>query len=151
LSAIAELHIIPFSLLTELDAAATPSEYVATLTTKRRGFLQYSYSGWVLATLLPVLQTEYQIDPMGSEKERSRAYSLKMGDTQFIFTASERDMYVDRLAPSSFAPGDLRKNFEEFNATEVPGVEEPMQNGIRFLRAGLEQMGVHEVVLLTIG
>lgn len=140
MAAIAELHVIPLASLTELDKAAVMGTYTTALQIERKAFITYQYSGWILATLLPVLESNYEINLMNSEKERARNLSKSVGGTQFIFTQTEKDAYADRLDPSLFASDTLRKAFEEFNITEAPGIGEIMQDGIRFLRAGLQQI-----------
>jgi hypothetical protein len=151
LSSIAELHIVPTSSLVDLEKAAKEGTYPSVLLAKRMGVIVFQYSGWILATLLPVLDSNYGIRLMNSEKGLATKLSSSVGNSQFIFMQNERDLYDERLDPALFSSSELQRVFEEFNATQADGVGEIMLDGIRFLRAGLQQITPETVTVLTIG
>ena len=43
------------------------------------------------------------------------------------------------------------RSYEDFNERKAPGIGDIMQNGIRFLRAGLMQLTPEKVAILVIG
>ena len=111
----------------------------------------FRYSGRVLGTLLPVLDSNYGIHLMNSERDLAAKLSRSMENSQFIFTDNERDLYLKRLDPALFSSSELQTAWEEFNATKADGIGEIMLDGIRFLRAGLQQITPETVSVLTIG
>ena len=119
--------------------------------TNEKACEDFGYNGWLLATLLVLLQRDYGIDLMHDMKEMCAKLTKGMGATQFIFTAAEKSACESRLDASQFSAAELEKAFAEFNGTDGEGFGEIMLEGIRFLRVGLEEMTVGTVAILSIG
>ena len=153
MSAIAEFYVVPRSQVAKLQKAASSGyeSYIPTLLEANVARIQYNYSGWVIATLLQVLRRDFQIDLLDAEKELSAALSKLTEATHIVMTVAEKDTYAEKLDPALFSPEKLEKAYEDFNETKAPGIGEIMQNGIRFLRAGLMQLTPETVAILVIG
>jgi hypothetical protein len=152
-SAIAEFYVVPRSQVAALENAASAGyeSYIPTLLEANVARIQYQYSGWVLATLLQVLPNDFQINLMNSEKQLALALTELTEATHIVMTVAEKDAYAEKLDPALFSPEKLEKAYEDFNETKAPGIGEIMQNGIRFLRAGLMQLTPETVAILVIG
>lgn len=152
LFALAEIYVISRDSLGELEKAAAlgSDSYVPALFSNTKARIRYEYSGYILATLLPVLETEYQIKLTGSEPEFTNVFSKVSGVWNVILTDIEKDAYADKLDPALFFADKLQASYETFNATSAPGVGEIMLNGVRFLRAGLMQTATDKISILVI-
>jgi broad-specificity NMP kinase len=112
---------------------------------------EYTWSGYVLATLLPYL-AEQGIDLMHSDHDEvASAISQTRGDSVFVLTSDHRERYVERLDPSAFDGALLRRYYEEFNKTAADGVDYAMLDGIAFLRDTLAPLEPATVAVLVIG
>jgi hypothetical protein len=93
--------------------------------------LEYSWSGDVLAALLP--------------------YLAEQGiDLAPVLTSDHRERYLARLDPIDFDGAVLRRYYEERNGTPAAGVEYAMLDGIAFLRDTLEPLDSATVARLVI-
>ena len=153
MSATAKLYLVPHSALSTLEVAASsnPESYREAFGKYGRDIATYSWGGWIIATLLPILHSNYRIDLMKGENEISTRLSNKTGMSHVILTMAEKAAYWERLDPSLFVSKDLQSAFEQFNETKAPEAAEFMQAGIEFLRFGLQCVSPANVVLLVIG
>jgi len=104
--------------------------------------IEYSWSGDVLATLLPYLD-EQGIDLMHADQTR--------GGSVFVLTSVHRERYLSRLDPVEFDGAVLRRHYEEFNETAAEGVGYAMLDGIAFFRDTLASLESATVAVLIIG
>jgi len=96
--------------------------------------IEYSWSGSVLATLLPYLEKQ-GIDLTHSDHdELASPLSQTHEGTVFVLTSDHRDRYLERLDPIEFDAAALRRYFEEFHKVAAEGVGYAMLDGIAFLR-----------------
>jgi hypothetical protein len=113
--------------------------------------IQYAWSGYVLATLLPYLD-EQGIDLMHSDHDEvASAISQTRGCSVFVLTSDHRERYLARLDPTAFDGTVFRRYYEEFNETAAEGVEYAMLDGIAFLRDTLAPLESAIVAVLIIG
>jgi hypothetical protein len=113
--------------------------------------IEYSWSGDVLATLLPYLD-EQGIDLTHSDRdEGASTLSQTRAGSFFVLTSDHRDRYLARLDPIEFDGAALRRYHEEFNETAAEGVEYAMLDGIAFLRDTLAPLEPAIVAVLLIG
>ncbi|MFO1459475.1 MAG: hypothetical protein U1G08_08690 [Verrucomicrobiota bacterium] len=112
---------------------------------------EYPWSGYVLATLLPYLQEQHQIDLMRSEQDALSKYlSENRSVTVFIFTSHHRTAYADKLG-AEFSEQALRDYYNEFNGSSEPDVGKPMLDGIRAIRQSLNALDESSVIIIIIG
>jgi hypothetical protein len=104
-------------------------------------YLEYSWSGYVLATLLRYLDDQ-GIDLMHSQTREGSV---------FVHTSDHRERYLARLDPSAFDGAALRRYYEELNETSADGVEYAMLDGIAFLRDSLAPLQAAIVAVVIIG
>jgi gluconate kinase len=159
-SAIGQSFVIPESALQIVQAAASPREPI--LRGTRDEFwdvlgretitrIEYSWSGDVLATLLPYLDQQ-GIDLMHSDHDEvASALSQTRAGSVFVLTSDHRERYSARLDPSAFDGAVLRRYYEEFNETAAEGVEYAMLDGIAFFRDTLAPLESAIVAVLLIG
>ena len=100
---------------------------------------EYSWSGDVLAALLPYL-AERHIDLMHADPRGA----------VFVLTPDHRDRYLARLDPGAFDGATLRVYYEELNESTADGVDYAMLDGIAFLRDTLELIAPATVAVLVI-
>jgi hypothetical protein len=113
--------------------------------------IEYSWSGDVLATLLPYLH-EQDIDLVHSDHEEvASALSRTREGRFFVLTSDHRERYLARLDPSVFDGAELRRHYEELNETAAEGVGYAMLDGIAFLRDTLAPLEAAIVAVLVIG
>lgn len=148
-SATAQAFVISESALTIVQAAA--DQFWNVLCREAIARIEYSWSGDVLATLLPYL-ADQGIDLMHSDRDQvalilpqARACSV------FILTSDHRESYLARLDPIAFDGAALRRHYEEFNQTKAKGVDYAMLDGIAFLRDSLAPLQSAVVSVLVIG
>jgi len=141
MSAIASFIKMPKSALEGLRSSTengTDNDY---LTANGREVADYRWSGYVLATLLPYLQENHEMDLMTSEyDELAGSLTNTTGATHFIFTETERTAFLNRLDPASFSEEEMRQYFNEFNATDENEIGKAMLDGIRALHQSLTQV-----------
>ena len=151
MSAIASFIKMPKSALEGLRSSTengTDNDY---LTANGREVADYRWSGYVLATLLPYLQENHEMDLMTSEyDELAGSLTNTTGATHFIFTETERTAFLNRLDPASFSEEEMRQYFNEFNATDEHEIGKAMLDGIRALHQSLAQVDESSLVILRI-
>lgn len=153
MSAMGTLHLIPWSSVPDLTKAAgmDSASYCGALQNLTKEVATYSWSGYVLAALLPILRTNYSIDLLSSEPELAQQLSSATESTYVILTYADREASLARLDAASFNPGQLRAAFEAFNAMDAPEAEQFMPDGISFLRDGLRHLDTEHLLILIIG
>jgi hypothetical protein len=113
--------------------------------------IEYSWSGSVLATLLPYLD-EQGIDLAHSDHDEvASTISQPREGSVFVLTSDHRERYLSRLDPSAFDGAVLRRYYEEFNKAEAEGVDYAMLDGIAFLRDTLAPLEPATLAVLIIG
>jgi len=113
--------------------------------------IEYSWSGDVLATLLPYLD-EQGIDLIRSDHHGVAAtLSQTREGLVFVLTSDHRERSLARLDPSAFDGAALRRYYEKSNKTAAQGVEYAMLDGIAFLRDTLAPLESAIVAVLIIG
>lgn len=152
MSAIASFILLPKTDLDGLRQASTEGNYHNYLEQHGREVAEYEWSGYVLATLLPYLEEQHQIDLMRSEHDAlARFLSERQQATHFIFTGAHRHPFLDRLDPSAFSTEALRDYYNEFNEENEPDVGRPMLDGIRALHQSLSALDEDSVIVFSIG
>jgi hypothetical protein len=113
--------------------------------------IEYSWSGYVLATLLRYLD-EQDIDLMQSDHEEvaSTIAQTREGSV-FVLTSDHRERYLARLDPSAFDGALLRRYYEQLNETAAEGVEYAMLDGVAFFRDTLAPLDSAIVAVFIIG
>ena len=113
--------------------------------------IEYGWSGYVLATLLPYLD-EQGIDLMRSDHDAvASTLSQTRAGSVFVLTSDHRERYLARLDPSQFDGAVLRRYYEEFNETAAEGVDYAMLDGIAFFRDTLAPLESAIVAVFIIG
>jgi len=159
-SAIGQSFVISESALPIVQAAASPrqrivrrasDEFCEVLGRETIARIDYAWSGYVLATLLPYLD-EQGIDLMHSDQaEAASTISQTREGSVFVFTSDHRERYVARLDPSAFDGAVLRRYYEEFDETAAEGVDYAMLDGIAFFRDTLAALDSGIVAVFIIG
>jgi gluconate kinase len=112
--------------------------------------IEYAWSGYVLATLLPYLD-EQGIDLLHSDHDEvASTISQTREGSVFVLTSDHRERYLARLDPSQFDGAVLRRYYEEFNETAAEGVDYAMLDGIAFFRDTLAPLESAIVAVLII-
>jgi hypothetical protein len=151
MSAIASFIKLPKSALEGLREAAANGTDDDYLSENGREVVDYGWSGYVLATLLPSLEEKHQIDLMKSEyDELGTSLTDATGATHFVFTPDHRVAFLNRLEPGLFSEAELRQYFNEFNATNEQEIGRAMLDGIVALRDTLKQIDDSSVVVFKI-
>ena len=116
-----------------------------------RDVSQYEWSGYVLATLLPYLAKEHQIDLMKSEHRELSAFLAQAREaTYFIFTTAHKQAYLAKL-DGQFSEEKLRDYYNKFNASNEAEVGKPMLDGVDALKQSLSALDEGSVIVLSIG
>jgi hypothetical protein len=158
-SAIGQSFVISESALQIVRAAAGPAqridrgadEFWAVLGREAVARIEYSWSGYALATLLRYLE-EQGIDLMHSDHDQTAStISQTREGSVFVFTSDHRERYLARLDPSAFDGAVLQSFYEELNETAAAGVEYAMLDGIAFFRDSLEPLQPTIVAVFVIG
>jgi hypothetical protein len=159
-SAVGQSCVISESALSIVQAAARPrkrilpgtsDEFWDVLGRETITRIEYAWSGYVLATLLPYLDKQ-GIDLLHSDHdEAASTLSQTRQGPVFVLTTDHRERYLARLDPSQFDGAVLRRYYEEFNETAAEGVDYAMLDGIAFLRDTLAPLESALVALLIIG
>jgi hypothetical protein len=159
-SAIGQSFVISESALAIVQAAASPRKRIVGATSdefwdvlgrETITRVDYAWSGYVLATLLPYLD-EQGIDLMHSDHDEVAAtISQTREGSAFVLTSDHRDRYVARLDPSAFDGAVLRRYYEELSETAAEGVGYAMLDGIAFFRDTLEPLDSALVAVFMIG
>jgi gluconate kinase len=159
-SAVGQSFVISESALAIVQAAAGPpkridrgasDEFWDVLGRKSITRIEYSWSAYVLATLLPYLD-EQGIDLMHSDHDQvvSTISQTREGSV-FVLTSDHRERYLARLDPSAFDGAVLRRYYEEFNEISGEGVDYAMLDGIAFFRDTLAPLEPTIVAVFIIG
>ena len=158
-SAIGQSFVISESALPIVQAAATAEgivrgtsdEFWDVLGRETITRIEYAWSGYVLATLLPYLD-EQGIDLMHSDHDEvASTISQAREGSVFVLTSDHRERYLARLDPSAFDGAVLRHYYEESNETAAEGVEYAMLDGIAFFRDTLAPLESAIVAVFIIG
>ena len=159
-SAIGQSFVISESALRIVQAAASPrnrivrgtsDEFWDVLGRQTITRIEYGWSGYVLATLLPYLD-EQGIDLMHSDQDEvASTISQTREGSVFVLTSDHRERYLARLDPSAFDGAVLRRYYEEFNETAAEGVDYAMLDGIAFFRDTLAPLESAIVAVFVIG
>ena len=160
-SVIGQSFVISESVLPIIHAAASPRERFLGGTTADEFWdllgretitrIEYSWSGSVLATLLPYLG-EQSIDLMHSDHDEvATTISQTRGGSVFVLTSDHRERYLARLDPSTFDGTALRRYYEEFTDTAAEDVDYAMLDGIAFFRDTLAPLDSASVAVFIIG
>ena len=159
-SAVGQSFVISESALPIVQAAASPrkrivrgtsDEFWDVLGRETITRIEYAWSGYVLATLLPYLK-EQGIDLMHSDHDEvASTLSQTRAGSVFVLTSDHRERYLARLDPSGFDGAVLRRYYEEFNETAAEGVDYAMLDGIAFFRDTLAPLESAIVAVFIIG
>jgi hypothetical protein len=137
--------------ISESALRVTSAEFWEVLGRETITRIEYSWSGDVLATLLPYLD-EQGIDLVHSDHDQvASTISQTREGSVFVLTSDHRERYLARLDPSAFDGAALRRYYEEFNETAAEGVGYAMLDGIAFFRDTLEPLEAAVVAVVTIG
>jgi gluconate kinase len=158
-SAIGQSFVVSESALPNARAASprkrilrgTPDEFWDVLGRAAITRIEYGWSGYVLATLLPYLE-EQGIDLMHSDHEEvASTLSQTREGSVFVLTSDHRERYLARLDPIQFDGAVLRRYYEEFNETAAEGVDAAMLDGIAFFRDTLAPLESGIAAVFIIG
>jgi gluconate kinase len=159
-SAIGQSFVISESALPIVQAAARPrkrilrgtsDEFWDVLGRETITRIDYSWSGYVLATLLPYLD-EQGMDLLHSDHDEvASTLSQTREGSVLVLTSDHRERYLARLDPSEFDGAALRRYYEEFNETAAEGVDAAMLDGIAFFRDTLAPLESAIVAVFIIG
>jgi gluconate kinase len=155
-SAIGQSFVISESALQIVQAAASPRkrivrEFWDVLGRETITRIEYGWSGYVLATLLPYLD-EQGIDLMHSDHDEvASTLSKTRAGSVLVLTSDHRERYLARLDPSEFDGAVLRRYYEESNETAAEGVDYAMLDGIAFFRDTLAPLESAIVAVFIIG
>jgi hypothetical protein len=158
-SAIGQSFVISESALQIVQAAAGPPKRVGhgadafwdVLSRETITRIEYSWSGYVLATLLRYLD-EQGIDLMHSDHDQvASSISQTREGSVFVLTSDHRERYLARLDPSTVDGAVLRSYYEEFNDMAAEGVDYALLDGIAFLRDTLAPLQSTIVAVFIIG
>jgi hypothetical protein len=147
-SAIGQSFVISESALPIVQAADELWDVLGRETITR---FEYSWSGYVLATLLSYLE-EHGIDLMHSDHDQvASTISQTRAGPVFVLTSDHRERYLERLDPSAFDGAVLRRHYEELNQTAAEGVDYAMLDGIAFFRDTLAPLDFAIVAVFVVG
>ncbi len=159
-SAIGQSFLISESALPIVQAAAgsrkrivrgTPDAFWDVLGRETITRIEYAWSGYVLATLLPYLD-EQGIDLMHCDHDEvAPTISQTPDGSVLVLTSDHRERYLARLDPSAFDGAVLRRYYEELNETAANGVDYAMLDGIAFFRDTLAPLDSAIVAVFIIG
>jgi hypothetical protein len=150
-SAIGQSFVISESALLQLIARETSAELWDVLGRETIARIEYSWSGDVLATLLPYLDSQGIGLVHSDNEEVASALARAREGAVFVLTSDHRDRYLADLDPSAFDGAVLRRHYEELNETAAEGVGYAMLDGIAFLRDTLAPLEAAVVAVLVIG
>jgi hypothetical protein len=161
MSAIASFKKVNKSALEGLKKAAVPKrtlfggtsdEYEKYLAANTKDVTNYTWSGFVLATLLPYLDEQHGIDLMHSEHDELAEFLTDARQaTHFIFTDTHRAKFLDRLKPEDYPVPEMLDYFNQFNETNERDIGLAMRDGIRAIQECLQELDSHSVVLFSVG
>ena len=142
-AAIGQSFVISESALGVLRGA--PDDFGDALRRETITRIEYSWSGDVLATLLPYL------DAQGIDLVHSNHDEVAPEGSVLVLTSDHRERYWARLDPSEFDGAVLQRYYEEFNETAAEDVGYAMLDGIAFFRDTLAPLESETVAVLIIG
>lgn len=125
--------------------------YAAFIAENGRALADYSWSGYVLATVLCYLDGKRETKLMKSEFDAlSKLLTTERRATHFVLT-EEHKQWLATLASENFSEDELKDYFNDFNDASEDDIGRPMLDGIRFLRDALMKLDADSVVILAIG
>ena len=148
MSAIAEFIQLPLSALGKLR-----EDYHNTVNDCGESVVDYDWSGYVIATLLPYLEEKKGIDLTTSTHDDLVSDLCKSwGISAEIFTLAHKDAFLAQLSPVAFSKEELRNYYNEFHGTDEPDeVGQAMLDGIAAIQQSLAALDADSVILLSIG
>jgi hypothetical protein len=152
MSAVAEFTLLPRALLPQLVQMSGDPGWRKFLQTNGKSATEFNWSGWVFNPLLAYLEREIGMN--GKKFEfAGLSEELSRGGNGFyeIFGAKEKNEFLPKLEPRTFAPEALREFSNGFNKENVPDAGEAMLAGIRALHAALSQVDESSVLLVSVG
>lgn len=111
---------------------------------------EYSWSGYVLATLLAYLDEKHQITLESDGDELGNFLTEARGATYSIFTNGHKQAFLTKLG-GQFSEEILRDYYNEFNETDEPEIGKAMLDGIQALRQSLSSIDENSVIVFGIG
>src|ERR1700677_3503603 len=159
MSAIASFIKLPISYIPGLQEAAVPSRVLGVsqdnyhnyLDEQREEVADYSWSGYLLATVLVYLEQHHEIYLMKSEFDELSAFLTSVrGNTTSIFTEAHKRTYLAELN-GDFSESELCTFYNEFNDTSETEIGTPLLEGIRALAESLNQLDETSVIVFAIG
>jgi hypothetical protein len=151
MSAIASFIKLPKAALEGLRQAVASGTDYEYLRANGSEIVEYRWSGYVLATLLPYLQEKHQIDLMKAEYDDIAGLLTNTTDAaHFIFTPSQSSAFLNRLDPSLYSQEELRDYYNAFNETDAPEIGRAMLDGIAAFRDSLRQLDGASVIVFGI-
>ncbi len=159
MSAVAECYVVPRAALPTIRDAALPKKpligkprdmFFDVLRSRSVRRVEYGWSGYVIATLLPYLDKNGVKLMDSNEDELARELCQKRGATFFILTAEHRRL-LPLLDPAAYEEAALQAYYEEFNQTQADGVGRAMVDGVVMLRDSISALDVDSAGILFIG
>jgi hypothetical protein len=161
MSAIASFVLFPKSGFAGLRAVALPKkrwfggakdEFPDFLQQHGREVVDYSWSGYVIAVVLPFLDEKRGVDLSKSAHDDLASYlTEKRGGSWIVLTADHKRSHLAKFTPEEFSPEEVRDFYNAFNETKEAEVGEAMLDGIRAIHDGLSAADDEHIVLLHIG
>ena len=117
-----------------------------------REVVNYSWSGYVIAVVLPFLDEQRGVDLSKSPHDDLAAYlTEKRGGSWIVLTAEHKRAYLAKFSPEEFSAEEARDFYNAFNETKEAKVGEAMLDGIRAIHDSLRAVDDEHIVLLHIG
>jgi hypothetical protein len=161
MSAIASFLLFPKSRFAELRDAAVPKkrwfggakdEFYDFLQQHSREVVDYSWSGYVIAVVLPFLDEQRGVDLGKSAHDDLASYLIeKRGGSWVVLTADHKRTHLAKFAPEEFSSEEVRNFYNAFNETQEDEIGEAMLDGIRAVHESLRAADDEHIVLLHIG
>lgn len=165
MSAIADFRLLETSKLNELREKAeikiekklfgkkTIDTYWDYLNANSKRLDDFRYSGYIFADLLIFLAENKGIDLLrGKYDDIANAIVERRQNSTIILTYDQRQAYLDKLDADKFTADELTAFNKDFSENGDPELAKAEIEGIKALRASLDQLtGDNQVVLLSVG
>jgi hypothetical protein len=150
MTAMAEFTLLPRTVLPELAGIADEASLQKVLE-KGRSVAGFNWPGWVFFPLQAYLAREIGMDREKFELAGlSKELAQRGGLAGAIFGVREKNEFLAKLDPQTFAPEALAEFANQFNKATVPDAGEAMVAGIRALRTALSHVDESNVLVLSI-
>jgi hypothetical protein len=151
MSDLAEFTLLPRTVLPQLAEKAGEPGWQDFLESKGKALADFNWPGPVFYPLLGYLSREIGMDRgkfefAGLSEELSRRRGLFCE----IFGVQEKNQFLGKLTPQTFAPEVLGSFAISFSKVNLPDAGEAMLAGIRALERGLSQVDESNVLVLSI-